>query len=643
MEKKEIIMNLKEILKKKLLTDDLVKESFSETQIENITKVLEEYLSSETIDEKICYDFYKRMNLPYSIVYRSFGLVKSEIKDFQTEEKINKLLNITAKVYIKKEIITLKKLLSQKQKHNFLLFKAHEDWIEKIVSAVRNDDLTKYPLVDAKNCKFKEYLSYLQSLMICLDVNLCVYIHDLHNLIHTLANSFYIFYKSANYAEAYFVFKDFKEQILKFYNTLSELYISTFANVEGSFFKLIEILVKSKTIFIVLIDLKNLKKMNKLFNENVITDAKKRLYFKLNGLYNDSKNFLLIKGSSNDFYFIGTDIDYESFKKEINKIQNLIAQNIYIQDYNIQFEAHILGIKLDKYSQIKIQDLINYFTYMKKIAAKNHQDVLINNKNNHFEEWLKEQLNKNYIKTKLKNGEVDVMFQPIFKSDDLDIFSLEVLGRIVENDKLIPAGMFIDHIYEMGKITEFDTFVLEKVLEKEKLIKQITNRVFLNISFESLKDDEYVKKLNQVLKKMKVDIVLELTEQKFVESVSLIEELHKKSKAFFAVDDFGSGYSSILLVINLLKKNLIKVLKIDGTLVKGVKEDDYLKKAVSIITGFRKEFGLHLVAEFVEDEETFNFLKDAGVDLLQGYYLSMPKTIEELLVEKKERIREIIS
>ncbi len=635
-------MNILKIINR-LKEDEIVKDSLKEINLEEVAEIIEEYINTDNIDEKICYGFYKKLNMPYSMIYRSFGLIKQETNNREINKKFDKLLEITAKMYIKKEALSLQHLMLQKTKHDFLLFKAHEDWIINIVKAIKSENLEKFPIQDAKHCKFTEYLSHLESLMICLDVNLCVYIHEIHNMIHTLANSFYIFYKNAHYAEAYFVFKDLKEQILKFYNTLNELYIATFANVENSFFKLIEILAKSKTLFIALIDLKNLKKMNQSFNENIITDAKRILYSRLNDLYNGTKNFLIIQGFSNDFYFLGTDVDYDAFEKEIDKIQNVIHKNISIQDYDVNFEAHIVGVNLDKYSQIKIEDLINYFSYMKKIALKNHQNILINNKDNHFESWLKEKLDKKYINNKLENGEVDVMFQPIFKSDDLDIFSLEVLGRIVENDKLIPAGMFIDDVYEMGKITEFDSFVLDRILEKEKLIKQVTNRLFVNISFESLKNEEYVRKLNQVLKKMKVDIVLELTEQKFVESIKLIEDLHIKSNAFFAVDDFGSGYSSILLVINLLKKNLIKVLKIDGTLVKGIKDDDYLKKAVSIISGFRKEFGLHLVAEFVEDEETLDFLKEAGVDLLQGYYLSMPKTIEELLVEKKERIREIIS
>jgi len=635
-------MKWNQLLENILLTDDLVKESFNKESIDKIAKVLEEYLSFETFDEDVCYNFYKELKLPYSIVYRSFGLIKSEIKDETVHEKLNRLLNITAKVYIKKEISSLKKLLSQKQKHDFLLFKAHEEWIEQIVLAVKSEKLEEYPLIEAKNCKFKKYLSYLESLMICLDVNLCVYIHDLHNLIHTLANTFYVFYKKGHYAESYFVFRDFKEQILKFYNTLNELYIATFANVEKSFFDLIEIMVKSKTLYVAVIDLKNMKTLNSLVNENIVTKAKMDLFNKLHKMYKNKKNFLLIQGSSNDFYFIGTDIDFDTFENEINKIYSQIKNTTVVVKENINFDASILGIKLDKYTQIQIKDLINYFSFLKKTAKKEHKNIILNNKDNHLEEWLKNQIDIKFIKNKIENGEIDIMFQPIFKSSDGSVFSLEVLGRIVDKGKLIPAGMFIEHIYAMDKISEFDLIVLDKILEKEKLIKQITNRIFLNISFEALKNEKYLEKLNSIITKIDVDIVLELTEQRFVENLELIERINQNTETYFAVDDFGSGYSSILLVINLLRKRMIRVLKIDGTLVKGIKNDEYLKKAIKIIVGFREEFGLNLVAEFVEDEETLEFLKNAGVDLLQGYYLSMPKTIEELLIEKKERIREII-
>jgi EAL domain-containing protein (putative c-di-GMP-specific phosphodiesterase class I) len=405
---------------------------------------------------------------------------------------------------------------------------------------------------------------------------------------------------------------------------------------------LIEILVKSKTLFIAVIDLKNLKTMNKLINENLITQAKLILFKKLQKKYNDRKNFLIIQGSSSDFYFIATDIEEKVFEKELYEIYNEIKKTIRLENQDISFDAYLLGIKLDKYSQIQIKDLINYFKFLKQEAKKEKTNIIVNNKENHLEKWLKNQIDIKFIKEKINNKEIDVMFQPIFDSKTGEIFTLEALGRIVDKNKLIPAGMFIDQIYEINKISEFDSLVLDKILEKKELIKKITNRVFLNISFEALKDEKYIKKLNEILKIIDIDIVLELTEQRYVENLQLIENIHKINNTYFAVDDFGSGYSSILLVINLLKKHIIRVLKIDGTLIKNIKQDEYLKKAVKIIAGFRKEFGLHLVAEFVEDEETMNFLRDIGIDLLQGYYLSMPKTIEELLIEKKERIREII-
>ena len=625
-----------------LSEDDILKESFKDIDLKEISFIIERFLSTDKIDEKVCFEFYKKINLPYSMIYRSFGLVKSSIKDNKIQQKLDKLLNLTAKIYMKKEIVFFKKLLAQKRKHDFLLFKAHQQWVEDIVNAVKNDNLDSFPLIDAKHCKFNEYLSYLESLMICLDVNLCVYIYDLHNLIHSLANSFYIFYKKGFYSEAYFVFKDLKEQTLKFYNTLNELYISTFANVERSFFGLIEILVKSKKLYIGVVDLKNLKKLNSLFNENLITEAKNILYHKIHKTYKNRKNFLIIKGESNDFYIIASDMNEEEFEKEIKKIYEIIKEEIKINKETISFDAYILGIKLDKYTQLQIKDLINYLNFLKKIAKKENKNIIVNNKNNHLNEWIKEQFDINFVKEKLKNKDVDVVFQPIFDSNG-NIFSIEALGRLKEENRLIPAGMFIDYVYSLGKIAEFDLLVLESILQKEHLIKQVCNRVFLNISFEALKNKKYIKKLNEVIQKMEIDIVLELTEQKFVESLQLIELIHKKNKTYFAVDDFGSGYSSILLVINLLKKNMIRVLKIDGTLIKNVMNDEYLKKAVKIIAGFRREFGLHLVAEFVEDKETFEFLKDTGIDLMQGYYLSMPKTIEELLVEREERIREIVS
>jgi EAL domain-containing protein (putative c-di-GMP-specific phosphodiesterase class I) len=59
-----------------------------------------------------------------------------------------------------------------------------------------------------------------------------------------------------------------------------------------------------------------------------------------------------------------------------------------------------------------------------------------------------------------------------------------------------------------------------------------------------------------------------------------------------------------------------------------------MKKIVKIISRLGNELELKTVAEFVENEETFNLLKDIRIDLFQGYFLCMPKSLEELLAVK---------
>ena len=67
--------------------------------------------------------------------------------------------------------------------------------------------------------------------------------------------------------------------------------------------------------------------------------------------------------------------------------------------------------------------------------------------------------------------------------------------------------------------------------------------------------------------------------------------------------------------------------------------DEYLKKIIKIISQIGQEFYIFTVAEFVENEKVLECLKDLKVNLAQGYYLSLPKTIEELLIEKAEKFK----
>ena len=87
-----------------------------------------------------------------------------------------------------------------------------------------------------------------------------------------------------------------------------------------------------------------------------------------------------------------------------------------------------------------------------------------------------------------------------------------------------------------------------------------------------------------------------------------------------AIDDFGSGYSNFE---HLLKMN-VDYLKIDASLIKNIATDENSYKVTKTIIDFAKNLNLKTIAEFVENKEIFDIVKELGTDYSQGYYFSAP-------------------
>jgi EAL domain-containing protein (putative c-di-GMP-specific phosphodiesterase class I)/GGDEF domain-containing protein len=599
-----------------------------------------------SFDEKTCWEFYKDLKIPYTIIYRSLNRLKAEIIKFLNRENIEKeevfeftkyfqkFCDLAAKVYLKKDIYALKKLSASPFK-KYHMFNAHLNWIDSIVESLQKDDMSVFPLMKAEECVFNDILLYPESLMVCIDKNLCMYLYDLHQLIHKTANSFYLYYLKEKFSEAYMIFRDLKEQIFKFSQVISELYFVTYSDLENSFFRLIELLQLENDMYVSMIDIKGLKSLNTIYGENVITQAKNIFSERIADFCSgDSKRVLFVKGNTNDFYFINLEYTDEEFKKYIEKLAGFITRPVKVQNTEIEMPFVISSLFVEKYSDLKDFEFIKVLNSIKKDVKKKKQNILIINDKNYIDEIVNEKYNEQFIISKLNNNDVDIMFQPIYDCQNGEIYTLEVLGRIKDDKKLIPAGVFIDKIYDMNLIEKFDMLILNKIMEKESLIKSVTDRIFINISFQSLLNSDYMAKLQKLLTELEIGIILELTEQKFVENLELIIDIHKKYGIKFAVDDFGSGYSSLKTVVDLAREGVLKILKIDGTLIKDMENDEYMKKIVKIVSRLGSELELKTVAEYVETEKVMELLRFYRIDLAQGYYLSKPKSIEDLIVQK---------
>ena len=126
------------------------------------------------------------------------------------------------------------------------------------------------------------------------------------------------------------------------------------------------------------------------------------------------------------------------------------------------------------------------------------------------------------------------------------------------------------------------------------------------------------------------NIGLEITESALIMDVGQTTEVLfelKKLGFRLSIDDFGTGYSSFAY----LRRFPIDELKIDKMFVQGMIDSIQDRQIVKSMIDLAHNFGLPVVAEGVEDENTLLALKALGCEQIQGFYFAKPMPAEELL------------
>ncbi len=217
-------------------------------------------------------------------------------------------------------------------------------------------------------------------------------------------------------------------------------------------------------------------------------------------------------------------------------------------------------------------------------------------------------------------------FQPIINMKDRSVEAYEVLTRIITPDGVIAATEFIETAECMGAIGRLDYQLIERTFEKVKK-EQYNGTLFLNLSPKALILGEFLPTVRSLIREYGVDpakMVFEITERDTVKNLGLVERfIHDlRSEGFrFAIDDFGSGYSSFQYIRNFS----IDFLKIDGEFVKNMTEKGTVEKAiVTSIAALAESLGIKTIAEHVESERILKEVESVGIDYAQGYYIRRP-------------------
>lgn len=241
------------------------------------------------------------------------------------------------------------------------------------------------------------------------------------------------------------------------------------------------------------------------------------------------------------------------------------------------------------------------------------------------------------IRKSIENNEIYFLMQPKYWTKSKKVQGFEVLARwqsselgFVSPVEFIPTAEDDGFIIEIGKLLIKDSFKKCKIL-KDKIGEDF--KVAVNLSEIQIRDEELIGFIKENIEAENINpknIEFEVTETMIMTSlknnVKVLEEL-KKIGVSIALDDFGTGYSSL----NYLRKLPIDTVKIDKSFVDDIGKEFKDECIIEKIVELAHLLNIEVVAEGVENEEQFEFLKDIDCDMIQGYYFSKPKTFDEIL------------
>ncbi len=230
------------------------------------------------------------------------------------------------------------------------------------------------------------------------------------------------------------------------------------------------------------------------------------------------------------------------------------------------------------------------------------------------------------VKHALLGGRATLAFQPVMAAlNPRKTVFYEGLIRVPdENGRIIPARDFMPHVEETELGRQVDCAALEIGLRHLSLAPDL--RISINLSARSIGYGKWNDILGRSLRRdpdIGNRLILEITENSTILLpdlvLSFMKDLRKRGITF-ALDDFGAGITSF----RYLRDFNFDIVKIDEQFVRNVATDPDNQVLIQALISIAEHFGMHTVAEAVENIIDSNWLAAHGIDCLQGYYWGAP-------------------
>ncbi len=234
----------------------------------------------------------------------------------------------------------------------------------------------------------------------------------------------------------------------------------------------------------------------------------------------------------------------------------------------------------------------------------------------------------------ISHDELALYFQPKIDLEQNKPTGAEALLRW-QHPKLgfIAPDQIVELAEDVGLIDELTAWVISRAIAQCSACHAdgFPIDISINLSVKNLLDNQLPEKISTLLKKHQFDssfVTLEVTESSMMSnlesSIKVLNELSEIGVAI-SVDDFGTGFSSLAY----LKQLPVNELKIDKSFVMEMAHNESDAVIVHSTIDLGHNLGLKVVAEGIENQQTYDIIKRYGCDLAQGYLFTRPLPIDE--------------